>query len=152
MDQQSPTDLTPEFITTAETHDLVAMLNKRYAASLNGKYFEVKVTAEKDGVYAQILLRNGSGSFYYPVDGRVNHADYDLSKRDAALLLLDYIDLYFDEYLKDNDIFLPIDWSDYESDGVKLQLRGQIYNLEVEKKADAFLASNGLNSEGGVLH
>jgi hypothetical protein len=63
-----------------------------------------------------------------------------MSSRDAALFLVDYIDAYYEEYLRDGETFLPIDWAEYESEGVVFQLKGQVLNLEAEKLADEILA------------
>lgn len=140
-------ELTKEFISEQECSDIASLMGKKYADALKARFFEVRITDDKTGVYAQVVLRNKSGSFFYPVDGRLNYAEQNLGRREAGLMLLDYIDLYFEEYLRDQDTFLPIDWADYDCDGVNLQLKGQILNLEIEKMADEFLSAHGSASD-----
>lgn len=135
------------FITTDEASQIADLMDKKYRASLGQRFFEIDVKKDSAGVYAQVLLRNSSGSYFYPVEGRVAHDSHDLNARDAGLLLLDYIDSYFDEYFREGgDVYLPIDWADYEWDGVHIQLKGQILNLEVEKMADDLLNQAGFST------
>ena len=60
----------------------------------------------------------------------------------VALLLCEYIGEYFAEYFREGgELYLPIDWADYSWEGVPLQMRGQILNLEAERLADELLAN-----------
>lgn len=129
----------PDFISAAECTELAKMLDRKYASQLQQRRFEVKATKDGHGVYATVTLRNDSGSFYYPVEARLAHGDHELSTREGVMMLLDYIDSYFDEYLREGDVFLPIDWTAYECEGIPFQLKGQIFNLEVERLADEWL-------------
>lgn len=135
-----------DFITADECREIAAMMHRKYSSSLNDRYFEASIRADAAAVYGQIVLRNKTGSFFYPVEGRLAYAEQNLKPREAGLLLLDHIDLYFEEYLRDGDVYLPIDWADYDCDGVTLQLKGQILNLEVEQMANDFLARHGINA------
>lgn len=128
------------FVTPEERTELALMLSRKYGAALNQRYFEVDLKSDGNGVYAKVTLRDKSGSFYYPVEGRIAHEDHSMSNREAALFLVDYIDAYYEEYLRDGETFLPIDWAEYEADGVVFQLKGQVMNLEAERLADEFLA------------
>jgi hypothetical protein len=132
------------FVTVEECAEFSRQMERKYAAFLRQRSFETKVRKDARGIYATVTLRNASGSYFYPVEGRVAHLDHDLSERAAALFVLDYIEAYFAEYFReDGGVFLPIDWADYECDGIPLQLKGQILNLEVEKMADELLAGEG---------
>lgn len=135
------------FITEAEVSQIATLMAKKYANSMDRRYFEAEIKKDNAGVYAKVVLRNRSGSYFYPVEGRIAHSDHNLSPRDAGLLLLDYIDAYFEEYFREGgEVYLPIDWADYEWEGVRLQLKGQILNLEVEKMADELLKQSGFNT------
>jgi hypothetical protein len=128
------------FISSDETKALATLMERKYASFIGQRTFEAGISRDARGVYAKVVLRTPDGSFYYPVEGRMLHDDHDMTHRAAGLMLLDYIDAYFDEYLKEGgDVYLPIDWADYDADGVALQLRGQILNLLVEKMADELL-------------
>jgi hypothetical protein len=128
------------FVTALECREFASLLGRKYASFMKDRYFEVETERDVGGIYAKVTLRNRSGSFCYPVEGRMRHVDHALTARDAGLFLIDYIDAYFDEYLREGgEVYLPIDWADYECDGVPLQLKGQILNLEIERLADLWL-------------
>ena len=59
--------------------------------------------------------------------------------------MLDYIDLYFEDYLKDDSVLLHLDWNDHNFEDETFQLRGQITNLKLEHMADELL-KQGLSS------
>ena len=134
---------TKAFITSEERTELALMLSRKYAASLSQRYFEVDLKQDGSGVYAKVTLRDRSGAFYYPVEGRIAHEDHSMSSREAALFLVDYIDAYYEEYLRDGETFLPIDWAEYETEGVVFQLKGQVLNLEAERMANEILEQAG---------
>lgn len=130
----------------AELKEFASLLNRKYASMIHERHFEVVMAKDARGVYATVTLRNPSGSYFYPVEGRVAHDDHEMSVRDACSFLLDYIDSYFEEYFRGGgEVYLPIDWSDYEHEGVVLQLKGQILNLEVERMADEILSRSDLH-------
>ena len=89
---------------------------------------------QDDFVYVEVTLSNKDQSFYYPVQARVEHDSKKFNKQDAALYLVDYIEQYFFEFFQEESSLLPIDWGDFEYNGVDLQLKGQIYNLAIEKR------------------
>lgn len=137
------------FLTTDECAALADVMQRKYASLAGRRQFLIEAKKETRGVYAKVTLRNESGSFFYPVEGRIADIDHDLTPREACLLVLDYIDAYYAEYLREGgDVYLPIDWAEYEVDGIPLQLKGQILNLEVENMADDWL--NGLRPVGNA--
>ncbi len=132
------------FLTRDECNQLASQLGKKYAAYLNDRYFLVEARDDSSGVYVTVTLRNQSASYVYPVESRLAHSSHDLSRRDGALLLADYIDEYFSEFFREaGDCYLPIDWAEFEWEGIPFQLKGQILNLEVEALADEWLARQG---------
>ena len=138
------------FLTVEDCTEISQLMDRKFAGLLKQRYFESAIHKDSQGVYAKVALRNQSGSFFYPVEARVAHTDHDFDERAAALFLIDYITEYFAEYFReDGDVFLPIDWTDYEWGGVSFQLKGQLLNLEAERLADALLAGN---SAGDQLH
>lgn len=140
---------TPEFLSTDDLSELSSVMERKYAAHLSQRRFEVIANKDATGVYAKVTLKNKSGSYFYPVEGRLAHLDHDMTAKEAVLFLLEYIDAYFAEYFREGgEVYLPIDWADYEYDGVPMQLKGQILNLEVEKMADEWLAKG----DGPTLH
>lgn len=139
---------TEKKLTGEECAALAAAMGRKYSSFLKERYFEMKVRSDRQGTYATVLLRNQSGSFYYPVEGRVADMDHDMNEREAAMFLIDYIDAYFEEFFRENgEVYLPIDWATFDWEGVPLQLKGQILNLEVEEMADRWLESGGRADE-----
>lgn len=130
-------------ITSEECEELAYLMNQKYAAFLDDRKFEILVGHEGPGVKAQVLLQNDAQSFYYPVEGRMLHEEEDMTARDAVLFLIDYIDLYFEEFLSQGeDFYVPIDWAKHQYDAVDFQIRGQILNLKVETMGDRLLTEN----------
>ncbi len=129
-------------LTAAENSDIASALQRKYAAFTGNRKFTLDSEADSQSVSLTLTLKNDDESFFYPVEGRIAWREEGLSQKAAAGVLIDVMDNYFQEYLvNDGEVFLPIDWQDYESaDGQKIQLRGQIRNLKLEKMADDLLA------------
>lgn len=145
---RDPKELT---LTTDETQELAATMGRKYASFLNERFFEIEAKFDGQGVYVTVLLRNDSGSFYYPVEGRIADSDHHMTRHQAGLFLLDYVDSYFEEFFRENgEVYLPIDWATFDWDGTQVQVRGQILNLELEEMADKWL--NNAGSAGESLH
>jgi hypothetical protein len=116
-------------------------MDKKYSLYLSGRTFKIKNWEADEGVYAEVTLANPDKTFVYPVVGRIKHKNEDMTVRQAALFLIDYIDTYFEEYWQeDEDLYIPIDWTNFEYDAVDFQLRGQVLNEKVESMADELLA------------
>lgn len=129
-----------------ECVSLAGLLKKKYASYLNERFFEIKLSNDKIGVYATVTLRDAVGKFYYPVEGRVDYGMQNLDAREASLFLLDFIDSYFEEFLKNQgEVYLPIDWAEYHHQDKTLHVKGQIRNLQMEELGDAWLAGQTLN-------
>jgi elongation factor P hydroxylase len=142
MTDQTPK---PEFVTTQECNLLADAMEAKYQAALKDRSFSIDAKHEGRAVYCTVLLSNDDESFYYPVEARVLHEPEELSPREAALFLIDYIDTYFEEFLMEEDesIYVPIDWADHEYDAVNFQIRGQILNRKLDEMADSILRDAG---------
>ena len=149
-------DVRSSLPSAADCAEMARLLDQKYADARGPRAFEISLSKDTQGIYARVLLRNERGTFYYPVEGRIANRDHDLSERDAAVLVLDFIDSYFEEYFREGgDLMLPIDWAEYQWDGTPLQLRGQVINLEAEQLADELLgAESGVpgRKDAGGLH
>ncbi len=122
-------------------------LERKYGTWLGQRYFEVETRSDKAVFSVEVILRNADKSFVYPIEGRIMYADQDMTLDAARDFLIDFIDAYIQEYLSGGEeTYLTIDWSNYECDGIELQMRGQILNLKLEELADQWI--NG----SGVLH
>ena len=124
----------------AECDELAQLMNHKYASLLRQRRFSIEASRLANGVRVEVALCNNDESYVYPVEARLQHTVEDMQPSDAMLFLVDYIDLYFEEFLaEDEHLFLPIDWTDYQYDAVNFQMRGQIRNLKLEKQASDFL-------------
>jgi hypothetical protein len=98
------------FLSETECNEIASLMQRKYVGFLAERFFEVAVSRDRLGVHAKVTLRNQSGSFFYPVEGRIADVDSDLTQRENVLFLLDYMDAYFDEYFREGgDVYLPID-------------------------------------------
>lgn len=135
-------DIDKQLLDESECQDLALAMQRKYSGYLNGRTFAISTRLEEPGVAVQVLLHNADDSFHYPVEARILPEEEELSVRKGCLFLIDYIDLYFEEYLtEDEDLFIPIDWANYQYEAVDFQMRGQILNLKVETMADQLLRS-----------
>jgi hypothetical protein len=131
-------------LTDDELNGLAQAMNTKYKSALDGRLFSAEAEQKDDGVYVKVLLKNQDSSFYYPVEARVKYKHEELGVSEAALFLIDYIDTYFEEFLISQEIYLPIDWADYEYEAVDFQIKGQIFNKKLDQMADELLGANSL--------
>jgi len=129
-------------ITPAENTEITNALQRKYAAFTGNRKFTLECEVDVHSISLTLTLKSDDETFFYPVEGRIAWREEGLSQKAATGVLLDVMDNYFQEYLvNDGEVFLPVDWHEYESaEGQKLQLRGQIRNLKLEKMADDLLA------------
>lgn len=124
-----------------EYAEIETTLQRKYAVFAGKRRFKLEGQANGQSVALTLTLKNDDQSFFYPVEGQIAHHEQGLSQRNAAEMLLDLMDSYFQEYLVNGgEIYLPLDWQEYEVEGIKMQLRGQVQNLLLENMADALLA------------
>lgn len=137
-------DNSSEFLHQEDCEALAKTMESKYAMALKGRTFTVEAEVKGRGVFVKVILSNHDKSFYYPVEARVLYEKEELGGGEAALFLLDYIDTYFDEYLNQEreEIYLPIDWADFQYEAIDFQMRGQILNLKLEELAEQLLKSS----------
>jgi hypothetical protein len=124
-----------------EISEFEQILNLKYSHLLKGRSFEIKTSVNKESVEVQVVLRKNDDSFFYPVKSMANFSQTKLNNKELQMLLLDYVDMYFAEFFKeDESMYLPIDWSSYSFEGETIYLKGQVFNLKCEKQADQLLA------------
>lgn len=132
-----------ESLTSKECEELSHIMRIKYASYLRDRIFTIKVEVNRHDCLVNITLANQQETFFYPVEGRINFYEQELSPKDAAMLLIDYIDAYFEEFFKeDENVYLPIDWSPYSFEGFTLYLKAQVRNLKAERQADQILGYN----------
>ena len=124
-----------------EILDLTRILNLKNGSHLKDRAFKVDFCESKNELLASITLMNPQKTFFYQVESRVSVRELgDFSSRDSLLLMFDYMDLYFEEFFREEEnLFIPIDWSDREFEGLSFQMKGQVKNLHCEFLADELL-------------
>lgn len=126
-----------------EAMELAKLMLKKHELFLDQRSFDIFAHQEDDFAIVKVVLSNADNSFYYPVEARVDYHKEGLGLKEAFEFLIDYIDLYFEDYLSDaEELFLPIDWAEFEYDAIKFQMRGQVRNLDLEQMADRILEEN----------
>ncbi len=137
-------------ISPFEAERIVKALYERHGQFLkDDETFEVSGYRSKTDAYAKIVLKNEDESFYYPVECRVDLSVNALPGPVAAQeLVLDFLDYYFGRYLREErELFVPIDWAEVKFDDYKVQIRGQIFNLQLERLADLLLSGEATSEE-----
>ena len=130
-----------EVLTKEEEFSLIQILNRKYAVYLNGRFFRLNLSVDTEAAYATVTLLSQDEAFFYPVDARIAHKDQEVDPKNAVLLLLDYIDIYFDEYFREQEnTFLPLDWTAYTFEDVELEMKAQVRNKKAESLADQIIA------------
>lgn len=141
--------LTPEEI--AEMEDA---FRERFSSNiLNEEEISFEGYYTDVAFYLTLILKNFDESFYYPVETVVSIQDNkDLTSAQARLQLLDFIGSYFDEYFESNrETFLPIAWTAYTINEVKISAKGQVINRKLDKIADDLLRAAGYDSDGNII-
>ena len=130
-----------ELISEKEILDLTKIVNLKYGAHLRDRSFQIDHCHNSIELLASMTLSNGDKTFFYQVETKALAKDMaNISSREALLVMLDYIDIYFSEYFKEEeDMFIPIDWSEVQFENLNFQMRGQVRNLHCEFLADELL-------------
>lgn len=127
-------------LTTAECDVIAAAMQTKYSSFLGERRFKVEATGPADEAHVIVALASPDKSFHYPIEGRMNAKDEGLAVKAAEMFLLDFIDVYFEEYLtRDGDTYLPIEWAAFECEGKTIHLKGQVLNSMLEQMADEIL-------------
>jgi hypothetical protein len=129
---------------TGKNQVVAQLLERKYGAWLGQRYIEVESHSDGSVLTIKITLRNRDKSYVYPIEGRMMFSDQDLTVDEARDFLLDFMDAYIQEFLSGGEeTYLTIDWSNYDCDGIELQLRGQILNVKLEELADQMISGSG---------
>lgn len=128
-----------------ETLKIVHLMNTKHSLYLENESFDIKCGFNTQQLQLTVTLKKNDNSIIYPIEIVCLHEDYShLKKINLAALILDYIDSYWTEYFdEDRNLFVPLDWTKYENEGVSFFLRGFVRHLNLEMQADLFLKENG---------
>ena len=127
----------PQVPSPAECEELATILNIKHGPVLQDRFFTLICRLEEHKLFVTMSLSSRDESFVYPVEARC--VVEPKSAGTSAFAIIDFLDLYFEEFLEDESTTLPIDWADYQFEGVSFQVRGQSRNEKLEKLADELL-------------
>lgn len=121
------------------------LLNKKYLAYLDDEFFELQSGETRDQVQIKLTLVGKDRTIEYPIECvHVLRDDSEILNQEVAELMLDYLDVYWNEYLSGGrDVFVPLDWSQHTCEGVEFYMRGFVRHVHLERSADALLREHG---------
>ena len=134
-------------MTADEVFAVEQLLNEKHGAKRNARQFYVFTGYRAPWVGVEVLLRSLDQKFYYPVQVVAEYKKSGSTKKEIANLLLDFVDLYYSQFFAEEDTLVPIDWSEFDCEGLKLFMRGQIRNRKLEQEADSLL---GVQTEPAI--
>jgi hypothetical protein len=141
----------PSILNSAEVKSIENMIDTRFARWRNGRVFHLTLAGDAEVLDVTLTLSNDAQTFFYPVQTRILHRIQNVSQKDCLTFLLEYLESYFEDFfLNDEGVYLPIDWTDSEFDGIDFQIRGQIQNLLMESLADRLIAGETLAEIGPI--
>ena len=128
-----------------ENAELARLLNKKFKPFIDGEHFRVESGVNKEQIQVKVTLSNSDDSFVYPIEAVfMRDPAVKFSTAEIAALMLDYLDVYWNEYLSgERDILLPLDWSEHGLEGAEFYLRGFVRNQSLEAQADALFKEHG---------
>ena len=133
-----------DLLSDKDLKSLIRIMHNKYGSFIGARSFDIKITScDASAFCVCVSLSNNDLSFYYPVHGKIMFdTDPDL-RLEAAFLLIDFIDIYFGEYFNsDEQVLIPIDWTEHKFEGYTLFVKGQIFNKKIENMTDEFLSSH----------
>jgi hypothetical protein len=146
---KNPETLTPVW-SDEEVLKINSLLNTKYRSVLNNERFSVESGYDGQQVQIKVTLERIDKSVFYPIellyvrDSADGFGQAQPSMDELASLMLDYIDVYWQEYLSDGrDVFVPLAWDKHSCEGVEFYLRGFIRNRSLEQQADELFRKHG---------
>jgi hypothetical protein len=131
-----------------ETQKISALMNLKYKTLLEDEKFRVESGFNELQVQIKVTLERNDKSVFYPIELIYVIENQDEQgapgAEEIASLMLDYIDVYWQEYLHDGrDVFVPLAWSKHVCEGVEFFVRGFVRNRTLEEQADELFRKHG---------
>ncbi len=142
------------FPSVDDCSELASLMTTKYRNYLDQRQINVVCSSADESTFVTVTVKSPDAKFVYPIEARILHEQEEKLPREAALFLVDFIDLYLEEYFVDEDEerpYLTIDWSDFDYDAIKFQMRGQIVNKSIEDQASEWLTRAGFSVDGQSL-
>jgi hypothetical protein len=128
-----------------ELFNIKKLLNKKHLVYLENEKFEIESGTSQDQIQIRVSLIKNDNSAYYPIECIfMKETAEGFKESDIAVSMLDYLDVYWANYfLEERNVFIPLDWSKHEFEGITFYMRGFVRNLQLEAHADEFLLKHG---------
>ena len=132
----------------AQTESLTSKLNQKYQSYLTAEWFSLESSFNSTQIQLKTTLNKRDGSWSYPVElVHVREQGDELTVPEIAGLLLDFADVYWNEYLtNERDVYVNLDWTSHKYEEHELFIRGFVRNLGLENQADALLKEHGFGA------
>jgi hypothetical protein len=131
-----------------EAKKISALMNMKYRTLLDNEQFQVESGFDGQQVQIKVTLESNDKSVFYPIE--LIHVIENREEQppqttdEIASLMLDYIDVYWQEYLNDGrDVFVPLAWGKHVCEGVEIFIRGFVRNRSLEEQADELFKKHG---------
>jgi len=130
------------------TEKISALMNTKYRTLLEDEQFQIESGYNESQVQIKVTLERNDKSVFYPIElifvPEEREEITSQSADEVASLMLDYIDVYWQEYLNDGrDVFVPLAWSKHTCEGVEFFVRGFVRNRSLEEQADELFKKHG---------
>jgi hypothetical protein len=128
-----------------ELFKVTKLLNKKHMIYLENEHFEIESSFDQNQVQLCISLTKKDMSKSYPIECVfIKETNQSYQNSSIALTMLDYLDIYWTNYFsEERTVFVPLDWSKHEFEGLNFYIRGFIRNLDLETNANEFLSKHG---------
>ncbi|MBX9704302.1 MAG: hypothetical protein K2X39_09140, partial [Silvanigrellaceae bacterium] len=124
---------------------IVEIFNKKYNAFLEDEHFLLESSYLKNKYQIRFTLLKKDNSIAYPIECLfIKDDELKMSHFDIGVCLIDYFSIYWSDYFaEERTVYLTIDWSTHNFEGLTFYLRGFIRNLSLESQADSLLNIHG---------
>lgn len=131
--------------TDDELFHIKKLLNKKHLVYLENETFEVESGVSQDQIQIRVSFIKNDNSTSYPIECIfMKETAEEFKELSIAVAMLDYLDIYWENYFsEERNVFIPLDWSKHEFEGIIFYMRGFVRNLQLEAHADNFLLKYG---------
>ncbi len=127
-----------------EILNIQSLLNKKHSLYLDDEEFILEVGTSKEQIQIKIVLIKKNNIASYPIECIYLKETAKEEEQDIVLKMIDYLDIYWANYFsEERNVFVPIDWSKHEFEGICFYMRGFLRNIELENAANEFLNKHG---------
>lgn len=130
--------------TADELIDIKKLLNKRHSVYLENESFEIESGSSHNQVQISVSLKKNDNTACYPIECVFIKETGDVKESEIAMKMIDYLDIYWTNYFsEERNVFIPLDWSKHDFEGIMFYIRGFIRKPQLETYANNLLLEHG---------